>query len=226
MSAPRGFSSGSAVTGESEAQSAWSGCPQVSGPQSHWASRHHPGGCVPSGNTGPASLEALTTGPLTGQAMGPDLGRVPAQAPARCPLCEMPPAHGISGRCTAPSHRPALTRALQRAASDPHFRVREGSSELPVSEATQPVHAMEGLTPLLSVKITDLLLAETRWEGAQHRNSDGSCSLRAHSAHSDPRRPASGDEAPSTPCSPVCPTMEALSLWGILEDTFKAMRIW
>lgn len=44
----------------------------------------------------------------------------------------------------------------------------EGSSELPASEA-QPVYAMEGLTPLLSVKITDLLLEETLREGAQHR---------------------------------------------------------
>lgn len=145
------------------------GCPQVSGPQSHLTSRHHPWDCVLSGNTRPASLEALTTGPLTGQAEGPGLGQAPALALSRCPLCEMPSAHGISGRGTAPFHGPALTRALQRAGSDPHFRAREGSSELPVSEATQPVHAMEGLTPLLSVKITHLLLAETRWEGAQHR---------------------------------------------------------
>lgn len=41
-------------------------------------------------------------------------------------------------------------------------------------------------------------------------------------------RLTSGVTSPSLTfsCLPVCPTTEALSLWGILEDTFKVTRIW
>lgn len=135
----------------------------------------------------------------------------------------------IAGQGDCPSALPWLNtqRGPRRGARGPTLASDvsvDTSQRLPPPPRSQQE---AGLTTPLSVKITDLLLAETEWAGAQHRQQRrGAADPRAHHARSDPRRPAGGDEPPSTPCSPVCPTTEALSLWGILEDTFKATRIW